>query len=68
MKIPVKFLLMDGVFSDALELHFGSVAPGGYAWAFPKQGGANIGLGIQRRLAKGKSLNRYSEEFFSRYE
>ena len=68
LNIPVKFVLMDGVFSDALELHFGSVAPGGYAWAFPKQGGANIGLGIQRRLAKGKSLNRYSEEFFSRYE
>jgi len=68
LNIPVKFVLMDGVFSDALELHFGSASPGGYAWAFPKQGGANIGLGIQRRLAKGKSLNQYSEDFFSRYE
>ena len=59
---------MDCVFDDALELHFGSIAPGGYAWVFPKHNGANIGLGIQRKLAKGKSLNLYSEEFFSRYQ
>ncbi|DAC36890.1 MAG TPA: NAD(P)/FAD-dependent oxidoreductase [Candidatus Poseidoniales archaeon] len=68
LNIPVKFVLVDGKFDDALELHFGSVAPGGYAWVFPKQGGANIGLGIQRNLAKGRSLNLYSEEFFSRYQ
>ena len=68
LNIPVKFVLMDGVFDDALELHFGSIAPGGYAWVFPKHNGANIGLGIQRKLAKGKSLNLYSEEFFSRYQ
>ena len=55
LNIPVKFVLMDGVFDDALELHFGSIAPGGYAWVFPKHNGANIGLGIQRKLAKGKS-------------
>ena len=66
--IPVKFVLMSGDFDEALELHFGSVAPGGYAWKFPKQGGANIGLGIQTALARGKSLNDYSEKFFSRYE
>ncbi|MEE3315402.1 MAG: NAD(P)/FAD-dependent oxidoreductase, partial [Candidatus Thermoplasmatota archaeon] len=68
LNIPVKFVLMSGVFDDALELHFGSMAPGGYAWVFPKQGGANIGLGIQRKLAKGRSLNLYSESFFSRYD
>jgi len=68
LNIPVKFVLMSGEFEDALELHFGSVAPGGYAWKFPKQGGANIGLGIQTALARGKSLNEYSEEFVSRYE
>jgi len=68
LNIPVKFVLMSGVFDDALELHFGSIAPGGYAWVFPKQGGANIGLGIQRKLAKGRSLNLYSENFFSRYD
>ena len=56
------------MYKRQLELHFGSVAPGGYAWKFPKQGGANIGLGIQTSLARGKSLNEYSEEFVSRYE
>ena len=36
LKIPVKFVLMDGDFGDAVELHFGSMAPGGYAWMFLK--------------------------------
>ena len=67
-KIPVKFVLMDGDFGDAVELHFGSMAPGGYAWMFPKQGGANIGLGIQRSFSKGRSLNQYTEDFISKYE
>jgi len=67
LDIPVKFVLMSGEFTDAVELHFGSVAPGGYAWMFPKNGGANIGLGIQRSLSKGRSLNDYAEDFISRY-
>ena len=37
LNIPVKFVLKEGHHSDALELHFGSVAPGGYAWVFPKE-------------------------------
>ncbi len=68
LNIPVKFVLMDGVFSNAVELHFGSVAPGGYAWVFPKEGGANIGLGIQRKFAKGQSLNIFADNFFSKYK
>ena len=68
LKIPVKFVLMDGDFGDAVELHFGSMAPGGYAWMFPKSSGANIGIGIQRSFSKGRSLNQYAEEFISKYE
>jgi digeranylgeranylglycerophospholipid reductase len=68
VKIPVKFILMDGDFGEAVELHFGSMAPGGYAWMFPKQSGANIGLGIQRSFAKGKTLNQYTDEFTSKYD
>ncbi len=34
---------------------------------FPKSEGANIGLGIQKSFAKGKSLNKYSEEFIDKY-
>jgi len=41
---------VDGEFGDRLRLFFGNrVAPGGYAWIFPKQGCANIGLGVQSR-------------------
>jgi digeranylgeranylglycerophospholipid reductase len=35
-----------GDFGDAIELHFGQVAPGGYAWVIPKAGDANVGLGV----------------------
>jgi len=38
------------------------------AWMFPKSSGANIGLGIQRRFAKGRSLNQYAEAFISKYD
>jgi len=32
---------------DCIEFHFGSVAPGGYAWIFPKGNDiANVGLGV----------------------
>ena len=68
MNIPVKFILISGTHTDAIELHFGSMAPGGYAWVFPKESGSNIGVGIQRRLSRGKSLNKYSEEFFSKFQ
>ena len=67
LKIPVKFVLMDGDFGDAVELHFGSMAPGGYAWMFPKKSGANIGVGIQNKFSKNKNINQLSNEFISRY-
>ena len=67
-KIPVKFVLMEGDFGEAVELHFGSMAPGGYAWMFPNSSGANLGLGIQRSFSKGRSLNQYTEDFISKYE
>ena len=68
LHVVVSFVIMEGDFLDRVELHFGSVAPGGYAWVFPKQGGANVGLGIQRGLSKGRSLNDYADDFFARYE
>ena len=68
LKIPIKFVLMDGNFGDAVELHFGSMAPGGYAWMFPKKDGANIGVGIQNKFSKNKNLNDLSDDFISRYE
>lgn len=38
---------------DCIEFHFGSVAPGGYAWIFPKGDDlANVGLGILNTLTE----------------
>ena len=67
LNIPVKFAIKEGIHTEALELHFGSVAPGGYAWVFPKDGCSNIGLGIQTRFARGVSLNSYAERFIDSY-
>ena len=68
LNIAVNFVLMDGDFEDRVDLYFGSTAPGGYAWMIPKEGGANIGIGIQTRFSKGKSLNKMAEDFFSKFE
>ena len=68
LKIPVKFVLMEGDYGEAVELHFGSMAPGGYAWMFPKSSGANIGLGIQRSFSKGKTMNQYADDFIDQYD
>ena len=45
--------------NDYLEFYFGSVAPGGYFWLFPKGGDvANVGLGIITNMAE-KSAYEY---------
>ena len=55
---------------DAIYLHFGDlVAPGGYAWVFPKGvGTANVGLGIIALKGGGRPardwLDRYIDDYF----
>ena len=68
LNIAVNFVLMEGDFENRVELFFGSTAPGGYAWMIPKKGGANIGIGIQTRFSKGKSLNSMADEFFRKFK
>ena len=53
---------------DAIYLHFGeSIAPGGYAWVFPKGVGvANVGLGIVALKADGRPARRYLDDYVSR--
>lgn len=67
LNIPVKFAIKKGVHSEALELHFGAIAPGGYAWVFPKNGSSNIGIGIQPKFARGTSLNTFAKQFIDSY-
>lgn len=46
--------------TDYLEFYFGSVAPGGYFWLFPKGGDVvNAGLGIITTMAGDKSAYEY---------
>lgn len=48
---------VDGRFDEtALEIIFGSLAPGGYAWIIPKNGVANVGLGVWHRFRGNLSV------------
>lgn len=46
---PAYTTQVTGDFGDICEMWFGDLAPGGYAWMFPKGKQANVGLGIQTR-------------------
>ena len=54
---------------DAIVLHFGDrVAPGGYAWVFPKgPRTANVGLGVLALKAGGRSALQWLDEYRHRY-
>lgn len=54
---------------DAIYLHFGDqVAPGGYAWVFPKGVGvANVGLGLVALKGDGRPARDYLNGYIDRY-
>jgi digeranylgeranylglycerophospholipid reductase len=51
-----------GEFPPEIDLFFGRVAPGGYAWMIPKDGEANVGLGVTH-LPPGTSLSALLDRF-----
>ncbi len=53
---------------DAIYLQFGDkVAPGGYAWLFPKAPGvANIGLGIVALKTDGRTARQYLDDWIAK--
>ena len=53
---------------DAIYLQFGDrIAPGGYAWLFPKGVGiANVGLGIVALRADGRNAREYLDAWIAR--
>jgi len=53
---------------DAIYLQFGAqVAPGGYAWVFPKGVGvANVGLGLVALKTDGRSARQYLDAWIAR--
>jgi digeranylgeranylglycerophospholipid reductase len=54
---------------DAIYLHFGDrVAPGGYAWIFPKGVGvANVGLGIVALHGEGRPARAWLDDYVERH-
>ncbi len=53
--------------ADTIDIYPGSVAPSGYAWAFPKgEREANIGLGVLGSKLNGKRPVDYLDEFVSK--
>jgi digeranylgeranylglycerophospholipid reductase len=54
-----------GDFPPEIDLFFGRVAPGGYAWMIPKDGEANVGLGVTH-LPHGVSLSKLLDRFLTR--
>ncbi len=61
---PAMSTTMDGEFDDDVYMYFGSVAPGGYGWIIPKNGGANVGLGADPALS-GQSVGKYAKGFIN---
>lgn len=55
----------DGLPEDAIELHAGRrIAPGGYAWVFPKgRRRANVGVGVHPGLAGEGTAREYLDRF-----
>src|SRR5947199_79417 len=54
---------------DAIYLQFGrAIAPGGYAWVFPRAPGiANVGLGIVALKADGRNAREYRDDHLKYY-
>jgi digeranylgeranylglycerophospholipid reductase len=59
-------LMRDSNFpADTIHIHIGrKVAPGGYAWVFPKGAGyANVGIGILPGMSGGRNAKEYLDSF-----
>jgi digeranylgeranylglycerophospholipid reductase len=56
---------VDGAGRSDIELFFGRLAPGGYAWRFPRAHDSNVGLGVAR-LPKGHRLDGLLDDLVDR--
>jgi digeranylgeranylglycerophospholipid reductase len=54
-----------GGFPPEIDLYFGHLAPGGYAWMIPRADDANVGLGVAH-LPVGTTLDHLLDEFGER--
>ena len=66
MESCAQYVVTDhGIDPDAIVLHFGDrIAPGGYAWVFPKsETSANVGLGVLALRAGGRSAMQWLDDY-----
>jgi digeranylgeranylglycerophospholipid reductase len=67
---PAYFVVAENVDAadDAVHIYMGNkVAPGGYAWVFPRGGGAaNIGVVVGRNQIKGINIKRLLGDFLTK--
>lgn len=59
---PAATAQIKGDFEPYVHMYFGDVAPGAYGWIIPKNGRANIGIGISPKF-KNKALSKYFDRF-----
>jgi digeranylgeranylglycerophospholipid reductase len=53
---------VDQAWDDEIDIYFGHLAPGGYAWAFPRRDDANVGIGVTH-LPRGVGLDQLLDRF-----
>src|SRR2546430_553076 len=68
--LPISQYVVEGIDfdPDAIYLQFGAdIAPGGYAWVFPKSPGvANVGLGLVALKADARNARQYLDAWIAR--
>jgi digeranylgeranylglycerophospholipid reductase len=70
MESCAQYVVVDqDIDADAIVLHFGErVAPGGYAWVFPKgPRAANVGLGVLGLQARGRSAIAWLDDYVAEH-
>lgn len=50
-----------GEFEPIMDMYFGNLAPGAYAWIFPKKEGANVGVGMDPRLSNERVTHYFNQ-------
>ena len=62
---PAVTAQVKGEFEPYTKMFFGGIAPGAYGWIIPKDGRANVGVGMSPKFASG-SLKEYFDKFMER--
>ncbi|MBP5734913.1 MAG: NAD(P)/FAD-dependent oxidoreductase, partial [Candidatus Methanomethylophilaceae archaeon] len=62
---PAMTAQVKGDYGNHTQMFFGGIAPGAYGWIIPKDGRANVGVGMSPKFSSG-SLRTYFDKFMDR--